>query len=78
MYSYGLGDIALAFIALALLVVMVDQVTHVLQAIMIKIPLFPDQFEMPIAYILLVCIVFAICWQVHFDLFMLLGFDWWQ
>lgn len=76
MYSTGLSQIALAFIALALLVVMVDQITRVLQYIMVKIPHLPNEFEMPIAYIILVLIASAICWQGHFDLFTLLGFEW--
>ena len=40
------------------------------------IPYLPDQFELPIAYIILVGIASAVCWQGHFDLFKLLGFDW--
>jgi hypothetical protein len=76
LYGYGLTEIALAFIAVALLAVMVDQITRVLQAIMKKIPFLPDEFELPIAYIILVSIASAVCWQGHFDLFKLLGFDW--
>ena len=76
---YGtLSNIAMAFIAVALLAVMVDQFTRVLQAVMAWIPYLPDQFELPIAYIILVGIASAICWQGRFDLFTLLGFDWWQ
>ncbi len=76
---YGtLSDIAIAFIAVALLAVMVDQLTRVLQAIMKWIPYLPDQFELPIAYIILVGIASAVCWQGHFDLFSYLKFDWWQ
>jgi len=78
MYNYGLTDIALAFIAVALLAVMVDQLTQVLEAVMAWIPYLPDQFELPIAYIILVGIASAVCWQGHFDLFKLLGFEWWQ
>ena len=77
----GFTQIAIAFIAVALLVVMVDQVTRVLQAIMVKIPFLPDQFEMPIAYLILVGLASAVCWQGDFDLFRLLGFSWrhhWQ
>lgn len=76
MYGYGLTAIALAFIAVALLAVMVDQITRVLEAIMKKIPFLPDQFELPIAYLILVGIASAVCWQGRFDLFMLLGFKW--
>jgi hypothetical protein len=76
MYNYGLTDIALAFIAVALLAVMVDQLTRVLEAVMERVPYLPDQFELPIAYIILVGIASAVCWQGHFDLFKLLGFDW--
>lgn len=78
MYTTSLSQIALAFIAVALLVVMVDQATRVLQAIMIKIPYLPDEFEMPIAYLILVTMASAICWLGHFDLFVLLGFIWWK
>lgn len=78
MYGYGLSQIAIAFIAVALLVVMVDQATRVLQAIMKWIPFLPDQFEMPIAYMILVCLATLICWQGRFDLFTLLGFAWQQ
>lgn len=78
MYGTGFSQIAIAFIAVALLVVMVDQVTRVLQAIMSWIPYLPDHFEMPIAYVILVALATVVCWQGNFDLFTLLGFSWKQ
>jgi hypothetical protein len=71
MYS-ALSSIALAFIAVALLAVMVDHLTRVLQAIL---P-FPSKFETPLIYIFLVTVASMICWQGRFDLFTLLGFTW--
>ena len=72
---YGtLSNIAIAFIAVALLAVMVDQFTRVLHAIL---P-FPPKYETPLIYFILVSIASAVCWQGHFDLFTLLGFEWWQ
>lgn len=70
---YGtLSNIALAFIAVALLVVMVDQLTRVLQEIL---P-FPQKYELPLIYVILVSIASVICWQGRFDLFAQLGFEW--
>ena len=74
---YGtLSSITLAFIAVALLVVMVDQITKVLEGIMKQIPFLPDTFEWTIAYIILLGIASAVCWQGHFDLFTYLNFNW--
>lgn len=69
-------SIALAFIAVALLVVMVDQITKVIQGIMKSIPFLPDQFEWTFAYMILMGIASAVCWQGHFDLFTHLNFTW--
>lgn len=77
MYGYGtLSNIALAFIAVALLVVMVDQITKVLEGIMKRIPFLPDAFEWTIAYIILLGIASVVCWQGRFDLFVYLNFNW--
>ena len=74
---YGtLSNIAIAFIAVALLVVVVDRLTLFLQAVMEKIPFLPNSFEDYIAYILLVGIASAVCWQGRFDLFSSLNWNW--
>lgn len=74
---YGtLTDLTKAFIAVALIVVMVDVLTRVLEWIMKKIPYLPDAFEPPLAYSILTGLASGICWQGHFDLFTLLGFSW--
>ena len=74
---YGsLSNIAIAFIACALLVVMVDQITKVLEGIMKRIPFLPDAFEWTIAYAILFGIASVVCWQGRFDLFRYLNFTW--
>lgn len=73
MYGYGtLSSIAVAFIATALLVVMVDQITRIIKAIL---P-FPDKVEAVISYVVLCAIASVICWQGDFDLFRYLDFTW--
>lgn len=73
MYGYGtLSSIAVAFIATALLVVMVDQMTRIIKAIL---P-FPDKVESVITYIVLTGIASVVCWQGDFDLFGYLDFTW--
>lgn len=74
---YGtLSDIAIAFIALALIVVAVDRITRFLQAVMKRIPFLPDEFEDYITYIILVGMASAVCWQGRFDLFSTLNWNW--
>ena len=74
---YGtLSDIAIAFIACALLVVMVDQITKFLQAIVHAIPGINDIKEWYIVYMMLWGIASAVCWQGRFDLFTYLHFTW--
>jgi hypothetical protein len=73
LYGYGtLSSIAVAFIATALLVVMVDQMTRIIKAIL---P-FPDKVESVITYIVLTGIASVVCWQGDFDLFRYLDFTW--
>jgi hypothetical protein len=70
---YGtLSNIAIAFIATALLVVMVDQMTRIIKEIL---P-FPPKVESVITYIVLSTIASAVCWQGDFDLFRYLNFNW--
>lgn len=70
---YGvLTDIAIAFIATSLLVVMVDQMTIIIKEIL---P-FPPKVESVITYIVLSSIASAVCWQGDFDLFRCLNFNW--
>jgi len=70
---YGtLSAIAIAFIATALLVVMVDQMTRIIKEIL---P-FPPKVESVITYIVLSGIASAVCWQGDFDLFRYLNFNW--
>jgi hypothetical protein len=74
----GLREVFLGFIAVAVLAPMMDQLVRVLEGIMNKLPHFPDQFEKPVAYLMLVGISSWICWQGHFDMFTLFGLRWWQ
>lgn len=70
---YGtLSSIAIAFIATALLVVMVDQMTRIIKEVL---P-FPARVESVITYIVLCGIASAVCWQGDFDLFRYLDFTW--
>lgn len=74
---YGvLTDLAIAFIATALLTVMVDQITKVLEGMMQKISFLPDAIEWTMAYLLLWGMATAVCWQGRFDLFEELNFHW--
>ena len=73
MYGYStLSNIAIAFIATALLVVMVDQMTKIIKEIL---P-FPPKVESVITYIVLSGIASTVCWQGDFDLFRYLNFTW--
>lgn len=70
---YGtLSSIAIAFIATALLVVMVDQMTRIIKEVL---P-FPARVEAVITYIVLCGIASVVCWQGDFDLFRYLNFSW--
>jgi hypothetical protein len=70
---YGtLSNIAIAFIAAALLVVMVDQMTRIIKEIL---P-FPPKVEAVITYFVLSGIASVVCWQGDFDLFRYLNFTW--
>lgn len=70
---YGtLSSIAIAFIATALLVVMVDQMTRIIKEVL---P-FPAKVEAVITYIVLCGIASVVCWQGDFDLFRYLDFTW--
>lgn len=74
---YGtLSDIAIAFIACALLVVMVDQITKFLQEIVHAIPGINDIKEWYVVYMMLWGIASVVCWQGRFDLFSYLHFKW--
>lgn len=70
---YGtLSNIAIAFIATALLVVMVDQMTKIIKEIL---P-FPPKVETVITYLVLCGIATVVCWQGDFDMFRCLNFNW--
>lgn len=70
--SIGAGDILVAFIAVVILVVMVDQMTKIIKEIL---P-FPPKVESVITYLILCGIASVICWQGDFDLFRYLHFNW--
>ncbi len=76
MFTMSASAIFFAFIAIATLAIAVDGVLVALQCAMKRVPLLPDQLEHSIAYILLVSMGSFICWEGHFDLFTLLGFQW--
>jgi hypothetical protein len=67
-----LSNIAIAFIATALLVVMVDRITWAIKEVL---P-FPARVEAVITYLVLCGIASIVCWQGRFDLFTYLGFNW--
>ena len=68
------SSLLVPFVALILVTVMVDKFTLILQHIMVKIPWLPDQFEKPIAYMIVFCMSFLVCWRGHYCLFTYLGF----
>lgn len=68
-------SLIIPFIALAILSVMIDKLTLVIEGIMHKIPGFPDRFEWWAAYVIVAIISFIICWQGGFSLFMYLGIN---
>jgi len=77
-YGYDLSAIGKAFIAIAFLVGMVECVTLFTQALCELFPWFPDEYHWTAAYGFSCALGAWICWQGHFDIFVLLGFNWWQ
>jgi hypothetical protein len=74
---YGvLTDLAIAFVAAALLTVMVDQIEHFLETVLAKVPFLPDAFEWTLTYLGLWGLATGVCWQGDFDLFRALNFQW--
>ena len=69
------SSLIVPFIALIIITVMVDKFTLVLQYIMKRIPHLPDEFEKPIAYIIVFCVGFVVCWRGHYSLFTYLDFS---
>jgi hypothetical protein len=53
---------------------MVDKFALVLQQGMKKVPFLPDQFETPIAYLIVFAASFTACWRGHYSLFEYLDF----
>lgn len=78
-YGYDLTTLAKAFIALAFLVGMIEVVTLASVALL-EISPWPKRtsFHWTVSYGLSCVLGAWVCWQGHFDLFTLLGFDWWQ
>lgn len=62
-------SLVIPFIVLALLSVMIDRFTLVLQGIMHKIPFLPNKFEWWIAYFIILASGYTVCWQLDFALF---------
>lgn len=62
-------NLAIPFIILAMLSVMIDKFTLVLQEVMRKIPFLPDKFEWSIAYFIVLVSGYIVCWQLDFALF---------
>lgn len=65
-------SLIIPFIALALISVMTDRLTMVLEAIMKKVPKLPDSFEWWIAYFIVLGISYVVCDEGNFDLFLYL------
>lgn len=57
------------FVAIAVISIMADRLTMVLQAIMNRIPKLPDKFEWWIAYFIVLGISYLVCMEGNFDLF---------
>jgi len=70
-----LSSLLIPFIALIIVAVMIDKFTLVLQHIIKKVPFLPDEFEKPIAYLIVFAVSFLVCWRGHFCLFTYLGFS---
>lgn len=77
-FGYGLDAIGKAFIAIAFLVGMIECLTLFTITIAEKLPGIPDSYHWTVSYGFSCALASWICWQGHFDLFTLLGFDWWQ
>ncbi|MNJ90045.1 hypothetical protein D3C87_76360 [compost metagenome] len=58
------------FVAIAVISIMADRLTMVLQAIMNRIPKLPDKFEWWIAYFIVLGISYLVCMEGNFDLFL--------
>lgn len=63
------------FIALAVLSVLIDKVTMVMEGIMHKLPGFPDSLEWYVAYFIVLSISCAICYFGDFGLFLYLDIE---
>jgi len=68
-------NLIIPFIACAILSVMIDKATLVLEAIMHRIPKLPDHFEWHVSYIVVLLISYLVCWQGQFSLFSYLEFE---
>ena len=77
-YGNDLSDIGKAFIAIAFLVGMIEAVTLFTQTLAEKIPYLPDDYHWTVSYGFSCVLGAWICWQGHFDIFTMLGLDWWQ
>jgi hypothetical protein len=77
-YGYDLSAIGKAFIAIAFLVGMIEAVTLFTQTLAEKIPILPDDYHWTVSYGFSCVLGAWICWQGHFDIFAMLGLDWWQ
>lgn len=76
--GYDISAIGKAFIAIAFLVGMIEAVTLFTQTLAERIPYLPDNYHWTISYGFSCLLGAWICWQGHFDIFTMLGFDWWQ
>jgi len=77
-YGNNLSDIGKAFIAIAFLVGMIEAVTLFTQTLAEKIPYLPDDYHWTVSYGFSCVLGAWICWQGHFDIFTMLGLDWWK
>ena len=77
-FGYDLSAIGKAFIAITFLVGMIECITLFTVTIAEKLPGIPDEYHWTVSYGFSCALASWICWQGHFDIFTLLGLDWWQ
>lgn len=70
----GVMSLIVPFIAIAVLSVLIDRVTMVIEGIMHRIPHFPDNLEWYSAYFIVLFIAYSICYFGDFGFFVYLDF----
>lgn len=67
-------SLIIPFVAICIVVVMVDRLAMAIESIIHKIPYLPDKLEGPIAYAVVFLASYVICWRGGFNFFASLNF----